>query len=95
MPLTATQVTNFFRDIDQMGLSARTHIHLQGGVILIPDDLIDFTSKYSWDQILDNCKCPARIPDPANVEQFIAQEAFQLPTKSWMRLKASAKAVGY
>ena len=73
MPLIATQVTAFFRDINQMGHSARTRIYLQGEGILIPDDLIDFTSKYSWDQILDNCKRPARIPDPANVGQFIAQ----------------------
>ena len=78
-----------------MGLSARTRIHLQGEGILIPDDLVDFTSKDSWDQIMDNCKCPARILDPAKVEQFIAQEAFQLPTKSLMRFKVSAKAVDY
>ena len=67
MPLTAKQVTAFFRYIDQMGLSARTRIHIQGEEILLPDDLIDFTSKDSWDQIVDNCKRPARIPDPTNV----------------------------
>ena len=95
MPLTATQVTAFFRDINQMGHSARTRIYLQGEGILIPDDLIDFTSKDSWDQIVDNCKCPARIPDPSNVGQFIEKEAFQIPVKSLMRLKVSEKAVEY
>ena len=95
MPLTANQVTAFFQEVDQMGLSAQTRIHLQGEGILIPDDLIYFTSKDSWDQIVDNCKRPARIPDPANVGQFIAQEAFQLPTKPLMRLKVSSKAMEY
>ena len=95
MPLTANQVTAFFRYIDQMVLSACMHIHLQGEVILIPDDLIDFTSKNSWDQIVDNCKRPDRIPDPANFAQFIAQEAFQIPAKSLMRLKVAAKDVEY
>ena len=93
MPLTANQVTTFFQDIDQMGLSAHTRIHIQGEGILIPDDFIDFTSKDSWDQIVDNCKRPARISDPANVGQFVSQEAFQLPAKSFMRLKVAAKAV--
>ena len=78
-----------------MGLSARTRIHLQGEGILIPDNLIDFTSKDSWEQIVDNCKRPARITDTANVGQFIAQEAFQLPKKSLMRLKVAEKAVEY
>ena len=95
MPLTATQVTTFFQDVKQMGLSARTRIHLQGEGILIPDDLVDFTSKDSWDQFVENCKCPAMIPDPVNVGQFIAQEAFQLPKKLLMRLNVSAKAVEY
>ena len=95
MPLNANQVTAFFRDIDQMGLSAQTRIYIQGEGILIPDDLIDFTRKDSWDQIVDKCKLPTRIPYPANVGQFIAQETFHLPPKSLMRLNMSAKAVGY
>ena len=95
MPLTATQVTAFFRDVDQKGLSTRTRIHLQGEGILIPDNLIEFTSKDSWDKIVDNCKCPESIQDPANVWQLIAQEVFQLPEKSLTRLKVSAKAVEY
>ena len=93
MPFTANQFTAFFQDIERMGLSARTPIHLQGEVILIPEDLIDFTSKNSWYQIMDNCKRPTRIPDPANIGQFIAQEALQLPGKSLMRLKVAAKDV--
>ena len=95
MPLTDNQVTDFFRDIGQMGLSACTCIHLQGEGILIPDNLIDFTSKDSWEQILENSKRPSMIPDPANVGKFIAQNAFQLPAKSLMRLKVAAKAVEY
>ena len=42
-----------------------------------------------------SCKLPARIPDPANVGQFVAQEAFQIPAKSLMHLKVAAKAVEY
>ena len=93
MPITANQVTAFFWDINQMGLSARTRIYLEVEGVLIPYDLINSTSNGSWDQIVDNCKRPARILDPANMGQFIAQEAFQLPAKSLMRLKVAAKAV--
>ena len=78
-----------------MGISARKRIHLQGEGNLIPDNLIDFTIKDSWHQIMDNCKCPARIPDPANMGQFISQEAFQLPAKSLMLLKVAAKPMEY
>ena len=78
-----------------MGLSTRTCIHLQGERILIADNLIDFTRKDYWDQIVDKCKRCTRIPDPANVGQFIAQEDLQLPETSLMRLKVSAKALEY
>ncbi len=42
MPLTAAQMTAFFEQDDQMGISHATVMHLQQEGITIVDDLINF-----------------------------------------------------
>ena len=61
MVLTGGQLTLFFEDANQMGLSNRTRLHLQTEGITTPDDLVDFVTKDSWDPIVDNCKRPPQI----------------------------------
>ena len=95
MPLTAEQVTAFFENAVQMRLSNRTQVHLQGEGILLPYDLINFAGKGSWDQIVENCKRPIRVPAVNNATLVVQQEAFQLPAKSLMRLNMATKAVEY
>ena len=95
MVFGVSHVTVFFKDNDQMGLSRRTHMHLQSEGIVRPNNLIYFTASGSCKQIIDNCKRPARITDPNNAGQIIAQEDFQFPTQSLMRLKVSDVAVEY
>ena len=89
------QVTAFFEDNDQMGLSHRTLMHLQYEGIGRPNDLVYFTASDSWKKIIENCKRPARIPDPNNTGQKIAKEAFQFPARSVMRLKVADVVVDY
>ena len=70
-------------------------MHLQYEGIVSPNDLIDFTASDSWKQIIDNCKCPARITDTNNAGQTISQEDFQFPARSLMRLKVADVTVEY
>ena len=93
MVLTAGQLTLFFEDANQMGLSNRTRLHLQTEGIATPDDLVDFVTKDSWDPIVDNCKRPPQIPGAGGA--LVNQQAFHLPAKSLMRLKVAAQVVLY
>ena len=46
MVFTNAQITSFFQDRDQMGLSNRTTVYLQGEVITDPNDLLlDYSVK--------------------------------------------------
>ena len=95
MVFTVAQQTAFYEDADQMGLSHRTRIHLQGEGINHPEDLAEFTKKEVWDQIAENCKRPPQIPDPAGGGGLVNQQPFQLPARSLMRLKVAAKVAQY
>ena len=93
MVLTAGQLTLFFEDANQMGLSNRTRVYLQTEGITTPDDLIDFVTKDSWDPIVDNCKRPPQILGAGGA--LVNQQSFHLPAKSLLRLKTAAKVVLY
>ena len=95
MVFGVAQITTLFVDNDQKGLSHRTHMHLQSEGIVRPNNLINFTASNYWKKIIENCKRPARIPDPNNAEQAIAQEVFPFPAWSLMRLKVATVAVEY
>ena len=93
MVFGVAQVTAFFKDNDRMVLSHHARWHLQYEGIVSPNDLIDFTTYDHWKKIIENCKRPARIPDLNNIGQNIAQENFQFPAWSLMRLKVADVAV--
>ena len=93
MVLTAGQLTLFFEDTNQMGLSNRTRMHLQTEGITTLDDLVDFVAKNLWDPIVDNCKRPPRIVGARGA--LVNQQGFHLPAKSLMRLKTAAQVVLY
>ena len=61
MPLTSHMINSFFRDADQMGLSAHTQAQLAGEGITNLGDLADFDNKEAWAQIVKNCKRPPKI----------------------------------
>ncbi len=95
MVFTAAQVTAFFEDGNQMGLSNRTRVYLGTEGIAHPSDLVDFVESEAWDQLIENCKRPPQVPDPANAGQLINQAPFRLPAKSLTRLRIAAKVVEY
>ncbi len=49
MVFTAAQITAFFEDGAQMGLSNRMRVYLQGEGITHPDDLLEFVKTEAWD----------------------------------------------
>ena len=64
MVLTAAQMTDFFRDGDQMGIPQATVAHLQIEGITTISDLADF-EKETLQQMADNLRKPGgRVPDP-------------------------------
>ena len=95
MVFTNAQINSFFEDADQMGLSNRTRVYLQGEGITRPDDLSEFVDKETWDQIIEKCKRPPQVPAPAGAAGLVAQQPFLLPAKSLMRLKIAARVVDY
>ena len=95
MVLTALQTTAFFEDNDQMGLAHRTRVFLQSEGIDDVEDLEEFITKDSWSQVLENCKRPPRIPDPAGGGGLVEDQAYRIGAKSLRRLKVAAKAVAY
>ena len=76
MVFGVAQVTDFFEENDQMGLSHRTCLHLQSEGVVSPEDIIDFTVSDSWKQIIENCKRPTRIPDPNNAGKKFHRKIF-------------------
>ena len=95
MVFGVSQVTAFFEDSGQMGLSHCTCMHLQSEGIVRPKYMIDFNMPAYWKQIIENYKRPARIPYPNNAGQTIVHEDVQFPARSLMRLIVSAVAVEY
>ena len=86
----------FFENANQMGLANRTRVYLQTEGIVTVEDLAEFVTKESWVQVIENCKRPPKIPDPANpAGPLIEQEAFRIGAKSLKRLKVAAKCIAY
>ncbi len=83
MVFTVAQITAFFEDGVQMGLSNRTRVYLQGEGITHPNDLIEFVKKEAWDQILENCKRPPQVVNA--VGNLADQQPFLLPARSLLR----------
>lgn len=95
MVLTNAQITAFFTDAGQMNLPPRTRVFLQSEGITSPEDLAEFTTKEAWEQVLENCKRPPQIPDPANATLMINDQPYRMPAKSLMRLKVAAVAIKF
>ena len=76
MVFGVAQVTTFFEENNQMGLSQCTRLRLQSEGTVRPKDLIEFTLSDSCNKITKNCKSPSRITDTNNAGQKIAQKDF-------------------
>ena len=93
--LTAAQITTFFDDAYQMGLSNRTRVGSLNveGIILV-DDLAKWEDDDCY-QCMISCNKPDRISDPINAAQLIHQVPFPLLVKSLKRLKITSRMVCY
>ena len=89
MVLSAAQITSFFEDADQMGLTNLTrNLSLNTEGITTVDELAEWKND-DWDQWKNNCKKPDRIPDPENPANLINQTPFAISVKSLKLLKAA------
>ena len=95
MVLTVGQITSFFEDNDQCGLTNRTKIlSLNAEGISTIDDLAEWEDE-DWDQWASNCKRPDKTQDPNNPAQLISTVPYSLSVKSLKRLKLASKLVRY
>ena len=58
MVFTNEQIILFYEVANQMGLPARTSIHLHDEDVNNPNNCIDFDPGGSWEQVVKNCKRP-------------------------------------
>ena len=78
-----------------MGLAHCTRVFLQSKGITEVDDLEEFITRESWSKVLENCKRPPRIPDPAGGGDMVEDQAYCIGAKSLRWLKVATKCVAY
>ena len=86
MVFTATQITAFFTETTQMGLSARTRQVLEDEVILTVANLHECQDD-EWYQFTHNCKRPPQVAYPNNAQALINQPVFKVTVKYLKRLE--------
>ena len=90
MVLTAAQITSFFEDADQIGLTHLTRtLSLNSEGIIKVAELAEWKDD-DWDQWKNNCRNPDRIPEPESPATVIHQTSFAISVKSLKRLKAAS-----
>ena len=98
MVLTASQMTLFFENADQMGVQHATVIQLALEGIQMVDDLIDF-DKEALQQLADNLRRPGgRVPNPdpaAAAGSTTPMPAFGFGAKSQKHLGIACELVRY
>jgi hypothetical protein len=98
MVYTAAQLTAFFEEAGQMGISHETRVQLATEGIVTVDDLSEFDED-NLKQIADNLRRPSgRVPiDPINDPNgpTMPTPAFVFGAKSYNRLKAASDLVRY
>ena len=90
MVFTAAQITSFFEDADQCGLSNRTRVsslYVEG--VTSMDDLSDWEDE-DWDRWATSCKKPDKVLSGGTL---VEQQAYQLTAKSLKRLKIASSLV--
>ena len=94
MPWTNAQINAFFTDNAQMGIPAQTVNAMATEGLATVDDLAEF-GKDEFKTMVETFRNPPLIPDPANAQNLIRQNPFQLGARSLKRLKVAAQAVRY
>ena len=95
MVLIAAQITSFFEDADQMGLTHRTHtLSLNFEGIITVGELAEWKDD-DWYQWMNNCRNPDRISDPENTANLIYRTPFAISVKSLKHLNAALELIRY
>ena len=90
MVIVTAQITSFFEDADQMGLTHRTRtLSLNSEGRITVGELSEWKDD-EWDQWKNNCKKPDIIPDQENPANLIHQTPFAISVKSLKHLKAAS-----
>ena len=96
--LTATQITAFFEQPDQMGIPHETVVQLEDEGLLSLDDLTEFDDNAIKEIAANLLRPTGRIPDPnpgAADGATIPQPPFVFGAKSQQRLKAATELTRY
>ncbi len=94
MPFTAAQLTAFWTNPAQMGLSARTRTQMALEGLTTPDDFEDFAEKSDLDAMIKLLLKPAKVAHgAAGILQEVA--SYVIPAKSQIRLDGARKIVLY
>ena len=86
MPFTVAQLTAFWTSQAQMGLTARTRVHMAVEGLTTPGDFEDFPEKDDLEGLFKQLLKPTKTPGvgahalPQEVETFV------IPAKSMIRL---------
>ena len=94
MPWTNAQINAFFTNNAQMGIPAQTVNAMAKEGLANVDDLAKF-GKDEFKAMVETFCNPLLIPDPANAQNLICQNPFQLGARSLKRLKVAIQAVQY
>ena len=96
MPLTAAQLTAFWTDPDQMGLTNRTRRQMAAEGLTTPDDFEDFPEKGDLEGLFKLLLKPAKEISGAGPTATLKEvAAYVIPAKTQIRLQGVRKVVAY
>ena len=94
--LTAIQLTAFWTDTDQMGLTSRTRKQMAAEGLTTPDDFEDFPAKGDLEGLFKLLLKPAKEMSGTGTTATLKEvAAYVIPAKSQIRLQGVRKIVAY
>ena len=96
MPLNNAQLTAFWTDNDQMGLSDCTPDKMAQEGLTLPEDFVDFSKKEDLDALYRTLLKPAKTSVGVGVNVRLQEVAqYEIPTRSQIRLHVARKMMVY
>ena len=96
MPLNANQLTAFWTDYDQMGLSNCTRVKMETDGLTLPEDFADFSEKEDLNALYRTLLKPAKTTVGAGVNARIREVAqYEIPTRLQICLHVAQKMMAY
>ena len=87
MPLTAAQLTAFWTNPAQMGLSARTRTQIAAEGLVTPDDFEDFNNEADLDGLFKLLLKPPKVMVGIGIHAVLTEvAAYVIPAKTMIRL---------